>query len=46
MAGVLRTADRLPVAHLAPAGGTPARYARSWPAHRISDLDVRVAPGP
>lgn len=46
VAGVLRTADRIPVAHLAPAGGTPPRYARSWPVHRISDLDVRVAPGP
>lgn len=45
VAGILRTADRLPVAHLAPAGGTPPRYARSWPVHRISDLDVRVAPG-
>ncbi|MGW6547984.1 hypothetical protein ACWGBH_34810 [Streptomyces massasporeus] len=43
---ILRTADRLPVAHLAPAGGTPPRYARSWPAYRISDLDVRVAPHP
>ncbi|MFD8228818.1 hypothetical protein ACFV16_32305 [Streptomyces massasporeus] len=46
VAGVLRTAVRLPVAHLAPADGTPPRYARSWPVHRISDLDVRVAPGP
>ncbi|KJK40493.1 membrane protein [Streptomyces variegatus] len=46
VAGILRTADRLPVAHLAPAGGAPPRYARSWPVHRISDLDVRVAPGP
>ncbi|MFF8392296.1 hypothetical protein [Streptomyces sp. NPDC016172] len=45
VAGILRTADRLPVAHLAPAGGTPPPYARSWPVHRISDLDVRVAPG-
>lgn len=46
VAGVLRTADRLPVAHVAPAGGSPPRYARPWPVHRISDLDVRVAPGP
>jgi hypothetical protein len=46
VSGILRTADRLPVAHLGPAGGTPPRYARSWPVHRISDLDVRVAPGP
>ncbi|MFJ4539622.1 hypothetical protein ACIP39_27185 [Streptomyces tibetensis] len=44
-ADILRTAERLPVAHLSPAGGTPPRYARSWPVHRISDLDVRVAPG-
>jgi hypothetical protein len=43
-AAILRTAQRLPVAHLAPAGGTPPRYARTWPVHRISDLDVRVAP--
>ncbi|OUD02637.1 hypothetical protein [Streptomyces swartbergensis] len=45
-AAILRTAQRLPVAHLAPAGGTPPRYARAWPVHRISDLDVRVAPPP
>ncbi|MER7900151.1 hypothetical protein ABTX62_29580 [Streptomyces sp. NPDC096046] len=45
VAGILRTADRLPVAHLARAGATPPRYARSWPVHRISDLDVRLAPG-
>ncbi|GAA2279331.1 hypothetical protein GCM10010234_15030 [Streptomyces hawaiiensis] len=44
-AEILRTAERRPVAHLSPAGGTPPRYARSWPVHRISDLDVRVAPG-
>ncbi|MEV0244669.1 hypothetical protein AB0I06_32820 [Streptomyces sp. NPDC050674] len=43
---ILRSARRIPVAHLAPAGGTPPRYARSWPVHRISDLDVRVAPRP
>ncbi|WP_190201611.1 hypothetical protein [Streptomyces djakartensis] len=45
-AEVQRTADRLPVAHLTSAGGTPPGYARTWPVHRISDLDVRVAPGP
>ncbi|CAM5746111.1 hypothetical protein [Streptomyces afghaniensis 772] [Streptomyces afghaniensis] len=44
VADIVRTADRLPVAHIAPAGGTPPRYARAWPVHRISDLDVRVAP--
>ncbi|WDV56429.1 hypothetical protein PV963_41885 [Streptomyces coeruleorubidus] len=43
-AAVLRTAQRLPVAHLTPAGGTPPGYARTWPVHRISNLDVRVAP--
>ncbi|MFI8165909.1 hypothetical protein ACIGAN_06035 [Streptomyces sp. NPDC085931] len=43
---ILRTAGRLPVAHLAPAGGTPPAYARTWPVHRVSDLDVRVAPRP
>ncbi|MEU6183598.1 hypothetical protein [Streptomyces coeruleorubidus] len=43
-AAILRTAERLPVAHLTPAGGTPPGYARAWPVHRISDLDVRVAP--
>ncbi|EFL36836.1 integral membrane protein [Streptomyces viridochromogenes DSM 40736] len=46
VADVLRTADRLPVAHISPAGGTAPRYARTWPVHRISDLDVRVAPAP
>ncbi|WP_338784957.1 hypothetical protein [Streptomyces sp. DG1A-41] len=45
-AAILRTAQRLPVAHLTPAGGTPPGYARSWPVHRVSDLDVRVAPPP
>ncbi|MGA5895466.1 hypothetical protein [Streptomyces venetus] len=44
VADILRTADRLPVAHISPAGGTPPRYARTWPVHRISNLDVRVAP--
>ncbi|MGX1567083.1 hypothetical protein [Streptomyces sp. NPDC055506] len=43
---ILRTADQVPVAHIAPADGTPPRYARAWPVHRISDLDVRVAPRP
>ncbi|MET9765499.1 hypothetical protein ABZ016_41645 [Streptomyces sp. NPDC006372] len=46
VADILRTADRLPVAHISPAGGTPPRYARTWPVHRISDLDIRVAPAP
>jgi hypothetical protein len=44
VADILRTADRLPVAHITPAGGIPPRYARTWPVHRISDLDIRVAP--
>ncbi|MET9395504.1 hypothetical protein ABZY20_34675 [Streptomyces sp. NPDC006624] len=46
VAGILRTAERLPVAHLAPTGTTPPRYARAWPLHRIPDLDVRIAPRP
>ncbi|MEG8277399.1 hypothetical protein [Streptomyces sp. AHA2] len=45
-AGILDTADRVPVAHITPAGGAAPRYARDWPVHRVSDLDVRVAPRP
>ncbi|CAL9659146.1 hypothetical protein SUDANB15_06895 [Streptomyces sp. enrichment culture] len=43
---ILDTADRIPVATLTGPDGTPPRYARSWPVHRISDLEVRVAPPP
>jgi hypothetical protein len=43
---ILRTADRVPVATLTGPAGTPPRYARDWPAHRIGDLEVRVAPAP
>jgi hypothetical protein len=43
-ARILDTARRIPVAHLTPPGGAPAGYARSWPAHRVGDLQVRVAP--
>ncbi|WP_309059653.1 hypothetical protein [Streptomyces sp.] len=43
---ILSTADRIPVATLTGPGGTPPRYARPWPVHRISDLEVRIAPAP
>ncbi|MEV5933442.1 hypothetical protein AB0L56_12000 [Streptomyces sp. NPDC052079] len=45
-AEILRTADRIPVATLTAPGGTPPGYARPWPAHRIGDFDVRIAPAP
>ncbi|GGW49229.1 hypothetical protein [Streptomyces griseoloalbus] len=45
-AEILRTADRIPVATLTGPGGTPPGYARAWPAHRIGDLQVRIAPAP
>ena len=45
-AEILRTADRVPVATLTGPGGTPPGYARSWPAHRIGDLEARIAPAP
>ncbi|WP_081240758.1 hypothetical protein [Streptomyces viridosporus] len=41
---ILSTADRIPVAAITGPDGTPPRYARSWPAHRIGDLEVRIAP--
>ncbi|CQR59953.1 hypothetical protein [Streptomyces leeuwenhoekii] len=41
---ILATARRMPVAALTGPGGTPPRYARSWTPHRVSDLQVRVAP--
>ncbi|NEY34836.1 hypothetical protein GTU99_21985 [Streptomyces sp. PRKS01-65] len=43
-AEILATARRIPVAALTGPGGTPPRYARSWTAHRVGDLQVRVAP--
>ncbi|GGW94364.1 hypothetical protein GCM10010297_15080 [Streptomyces malachitofuscus] len=45
-AEIVRTADRVPVATLTGPGGTPPGYARPWPAHRIGDLEVRIAPAP
>lgn len=45
-AEILRTADRVPVATLTGPGGTPPGYARSWPVHRVGDLEARVAPAP
>ncbi|WP_149548995.1 hypothetical protein [Streptomyces marokkonensis] len=46
VAAILRTAARVPVAALTGPGGSPPGYARSWPAHRVGDLEVRVAPAP
>ncbi|KES08290.1 membrane protein [Streptomyces toyocaensis] len=46
VAAILRTAARVPVAALTGPGGTAPGYSRSWPAHRIGDLEVRVAPPP
>ncbi|MGM1077538.1 hypothetical protein ACS0VI_15035 [Streptomyces sp. H28] len=46
VATILRTADRVPVATLVAPGGAPPPYARSWPAHRVGELRVRVAPPP
>lgn len=45
-AEIVRTADRVPVATLTGPGGTPPGYARSWTAHRVGDLQVRIAPAP
>ncbi|WP_405866664.1 hypothetical protein OG407_45225 [Streptomyces sp. NBC_01515] len=39
-----RTARRMPVADITPAGSRPPAYARDWPAHRHGGLDLRVAP--
>ncbi|MFF3896526.1 hypothetical protein ACFYY3_25785 [Streptomyces sp. NPDC001812] len=46
VAEILRTADRVPVAALTGPGGVPPDYARPWPVHKISDLEVRIAPAP
>ncbi|MFJ9664740.1 hypothetical protein ACIRPP_08970 [Streptomyces sp. NPDC101219] len=46
VATILRTAGRVPVATLVAPGGAAAPYARSWPAHRVGELEVRVAPPP
>lgn len=39
-----RTARRMPVADIAPAGSRPPAYAHDWPVHRYGTLDLRVAP--
>ncbi|MGV9291915.1 hypothetical protein [Streptomyces sp. NPDC003719] len=44
VAAILDTARRIPVAALTAPGGTPPDYARSWTAHRVGDLNIRVAP--
>ncbi|MDV9178164.1 hypothetical protein R6V09_49590 [Streptomyces sp. W16] len=41
-----RTARRMPVADLTPAGSRPPAYAHDWPVHHYGTLDLRVAPGP
>ncbi|MFF8031919.1 MULTISPECIES: hypothetical protein [unclassified Streptomyces] len=46
VAEILRTAERIPVVTLTGPGGTPPGYARDWPAHRIGDLQARIAPAP
>ncbi|WP_055715424.1 hypothetical protein [Streptomyces torulosus] len=42
--GILRTAERVPVATLVSADGTPPAYARSWPAHEVAGFRLHVAP--
>ncbi|MEE1831204.1 hypothetical protein [Streptomyces sp. SP17KL33] len=42
--GILRTADRMPVAALVAPGGGPPEYARAWPEHRVAGFRLRVAP--
>ncbi|WP_043662403.1 hypothetical protein [Streptomyces xylophagus] len=39
-----RTASRMPVADITPAGSRPPAYAHDWPVHRYGALDLRVAP--
>jgi hypothetical protein len=39
-----RTARRMPVADITPAGSRPPAYAHDWPVHRYGTLDLRVAP--
>ncbi|GAA2573345.1 MULTISPECIES: hypothetical protein [Streptomyces] len=43
-AEILDTARRIPVAVLTGPGGTPPDYARDWAPHRVTDLEIRVAP--
>jgi hypothetical protein len=42
--GILRTAERVPVATLVARDGTPPAYARSWPAHEVAGFRLHVAP--
>ena len=39
-----RTARRMPVADITPAGSRPPAYAHDWPVHHYGTLDLRVAP--
>ncbi|WP_399893893.1 hypothetical protein ACGH7X_36280 [Streptomyces sp. BBFR51] len=43
-AEIEETARRIPVAAVTGPGGTPPGYARDWTPHRITDLEIRVAP--
>lgn len=43
-AEIVDTARRIPVAAITGPGGTPPGYARDWTPHRITDLEIRVAP--
>ncbi|WP_443043264.1 hypothetical protein [Streptomyces sp. HM190] len=43
-AGILRTAERVPVATLVAGDGPPPEYARSWPAHEVAGFRLHVAP--
>lgn len=42
--GILRTAERIPVATLVAPGDSPPEYARTWPAHWIAGHRLHVAP--
>ncbi|MFG2320095.1 hypothetical protein [Streptomyces tendae] len=43
-AEITAAARRIPVADLTGPGGTPPGYARDWAPHRVTDLEIRVAP--
>ncbi|MGW5568280.1 hypothetical protein ACWEWD_33360 [Streptomyces tendae] len=43
-AEITDAARRIPVAALTGPGGTPPGYARDWAPHRVTDLEIRVAP--
>ncbi|MFF7390813.1 hypothetical protein ACFZAE_20545 [Streptomyces scabiei] len=42
--GILRTADRMPVAALVAPGGGPPEYARGWPAREVAGFRLHMAP--